>query len=314
MQSTKKESNFYVDENDVDDDPANVNIISVKKCENVTITLKTVVNMWNKLPIIKTNREMYMPMKRNIWKKKFSLNEKDDDDEKVMLKKQLKQLHEERTAWNLKSKENDDEIIKLKEQISKLQKDCVILKNKLQESKLHTSKHLERSISLQETAKHHNIINNNHLNNYFPKDKIGILYWPIKRYKKIKTSGLEGHFTVISKEFSIGENGYKFIMEADLNGDVFNGWGTHLSVRIFTVVSHNDDNLHWPCCLSGIIGILDISGKNQIYFKSFSCTVNNSGLKEIIAFPQFIPQKDLEESSYLTDDTLTLLAMIYDTN
>ncbi|XP_067122835.1 TNF receptor-associated factor 2-like [Centruroides vittatus] len=293
-----------------------VNAVRVSRSENVTITLKTVVNMFSrKLPLIKTNKEIHPLLRRIAWEKRFLNEEKSDDKDegKNILKEEIKELQGQCMAWQKKSKTNDDELLKLKHKINMLEEEREKLQNKLKEVESAFNEYEKRNSHFQEITNYQKEINAmaNSPNNNLLKENIGILYWPINKYSKIKATRIGGHYTVFSKEFSLGENGYMFSLEANLNGDVKFSWGTHLFIQLYLVTGPNDKKLYWPCNLMGMIGILDASGKNQNYLKTFSCCIQQPGNKEVISFPEFIHQSDLTKS-YLVNDTLTLFVMLYD--
>ncbi|XP_023213208.1 uncharacterized protein LOC111615995, partial [Centruroides sculpturatus] len=139
-----------------------INTVTVRKSENVTITLKTVVNMFNrKLPLIKTNKEIHPFLRRVAWEKRFLNEEKfnDKDKEKIILKEEVKELQEQCMVWQNKSKTNDDELLKLKHKINMLEEEREKLQNKLKQVELDINEYKKRNSHFQELINYQKEIN-----------------------------------------------------------------------------------------------------------------------------------------------------------
>ncbi|XP_029638528.1 TNF receptor-associated factor 6-like isoform X1 [Octopus sinensis] len=150
----------------------------------------------------------------------------------------------------------------------------------------------------------------------------GLYIWKIKNYLRHRHKAISGEMPVLhSPPFYSNYYGYKLCMRCNLNG-VDYSQGTHLSVFIHFMQGEWDDTLTWPFRGKIILSVIDqnpnieerrhsveslISKPTLDAFQKPTTHRNHKGF----GYMEYVPLSELDNSTYVLNDTLILKAQIF---
>ncbi|GAB1608488.1 TNF receptor-associated factor 6-like isoform X2 [Argonauta hians] len=150
----------------------------------------------------------------------------------------------------------------------------------------------------------------------------GLYIWKIKNYSQHRHKAVSGEMPVLhSPPFYSNYYGYKLCMRCNLNG-VDYSLGSHLSVFIHFMQGEWDDILTWPFHGRIILSILDQNPNISERHHSVESLISKPTLDAFqrptshrnhkgFGYMEYVPLNELDNSTYVLNDTLILKAQIF---